>query len=260
MSEFKVDLNKLKAEIDRSKNELASKEIAMGRVPENAVAKGKRGFLNELVSSMHHGGNSTAIEAIRAVNETVESRRGVPQAVAKNNQNNQPRQQRQQYVPVNENVAPQPKTGADDWGVPGITTGRGGNGGYQPNMGGGYGGGGYGDRGDELFEQNIARQMAEYDRMKMQGNPVTARAMQNIQQGQQYPQQMNEQIIVEQPNDGRNMEKLVESAFKNVLTDIYTKERIQESLIELLQTDEGLKIVGRAINEIAKRNKAKAGK
>jgi hypothetical protein len=93
--------------------------------------------------------------------------------------------------------------------------------------------------------------------------------MMNRHQPQQYAQ--NEQYVVEQPgvineqlevlNEKieKNLDKMVESAFKNVLSDIYTKQKIQEALGDFLKSDDFIKVVGQAINEIAKRNKAKQG-
>lgn len=254
MSDFKVNLEELKKQIDTRKAEMNSTSVAMGRMPEGG--KGKKGFLNELVSSMRSGANSTALEAIKAVNETVEARHGDPTLKGKQAPVKQPRQR----VQVEENYERPLRSGADDWGVPGVTVPNRGNYG-RGNYGGGYEGGEF-ERGDQLFEANIARQMAEFDRLKMSGNPVAAKIMETMQHQGQQPRYMNEQVVVETPQmfneqTERNIEKLVESSFKNVLTTIYTKERIQESLVEYLQTDEGLKVIGRAINEIAKRGKAK---
>jgi len=252
----KFDLNKLKSDIDSRKKEQNTKQVVLGNVPEGAIQKkGKKQFLNELVTSMHTGVRTSASEAIKAVNETVEMKKGAPQAVAKNNAN--------KYIPsrtiVNEEVAPQPiqrRTGADDWGM-------GGNG-AQPDMR-------YRSQGDERemqFENAFQKQNADFDQMMMAGyanNPAYMKMMQ--ERGQQPVQSykpqviaegsLNEQVELLNEKMERNMEKLVESTFKNVLTNIYTKEKIQESLVEFLQTDEGLKVVSRAINEIAKRNKAK---
>lgn len=259
MSEFKVDFKALKQQIDAGKVQQHNKEVALGRVPEGAIPKkNKKAFLNELVHSMRHGVNTDAVEAIRTVNETVEIRRGQPPAVAKNT-GGKYAQPKNNYVPMNENVAPQPqhRNAADEWGVP---QGAGGNG--RGGYGGNGGNGGYDGERENLFEQNLHKQMAAFDQMKMTGNPVAAQIMQQQpqypnQQGYQpqYPHQMNEQVIVEQPE--RNMEKLVESAFKNVLTEIYTKQKIQEALSDFLKSDDFVKVVGQAINEIAKRNKAK---
>lgn len=256
--DFKVDLNKLKQEIDSRKTEQTTKDVALGRVSEGAIPR-KKSFLNDLVTSMHRGVKTEALETIKAVNETVESRHGGVNAVDGQTQRRRMPQPRQQYVETNEEI-PQRRNASDEWSVPGIT----GTGGGRRNTGGGYqqpnyeGGGGYGER-EDLFEQTIAQRMAEYDRMKMSGHPIASKAMENVQHNQQ--RYINEQVIVETPYENdRNIEKIVESSFKNVITQVYTKERIQESLIELLQTDEGLKIVGRAINEIAKRNKAKLAK
>lgn len=239
MSEFKVDFKALKQQIEAGKAQQTTKEVALGRVPEGAIPKkSKKAFLNELVHSMRSGVSSNATEAIRSVNETVEVKKGQPPAVAKNT-GGKYAVPRQHYTPMNENVMqPQPRTAANDWGIPqGVQTG------------GGYGG----NEREDLFEQNLQKQMAAFDQMKMTGNPVAAQIMQQPQ----YPHQMNEQVIVQQPMNERNMDKLVESAFKNVLTEIYTKQKIQEALSDFLKSEDFVKVVGQAINEIAKRNKAK---
>jgi hypothetical protein len=242
MSEFKVDFKALKQQIEAGKAQQTTKEVALGRVPEGAIPKkNKKAFLNELVHSMRSGVSTSATEAIRSVNETVEVKRGQPPAVAKNT-GGKYALPRQQYTPINENVIqPQiPRTAANDWAIPQFV----------------QVGGGYGNEREDLFEQNLQKQMAAFDQMKMNGNPVAAQIMQQPQ----YPHQMNEQVVVQQPMTERNMDKLVESAFKNVLTEIYTKQKIQESLHDFLASDEFEKIVSGVILRIAKRNKEKQGK
>jgi hypothetical protein len=255
----KIDFAQLKNTIESGKKAQHEKQVALGNVPEGAIMKSnKRSFLNELVTSMHSGVKTSAVEAITAVNETVEYKKGVPQAVAKNKNSYAPPRRRNQ---VNEQTIPQQqvrRTGASDWGMSGN-----GNVNLNPQ------GGGYGDDRDMAFEENLSKVNAEFDQRMMNNNPMVAqnpRMQQMVQQyGGQYPQQTQQQYVVEaQPQAmneqmehmEKNMEKIVESNLKSVLTNIYTKQKIQESLVELLQSDDGLKILARAINEIAKRNKA----
>lgn len=241
------NINKLKAEIDSRKTERTTKDVALGIVPAGAIPKkGKKAFLNELVTSMHRGVKTDASEAVRVLNETVEGKKGVPNAAAKNvNKYIPPRTGR---VQLNEEAPTQqyaPNTAANDWGIPsGVAVGKSAD----------------GER-DDLFE----KQNAKYDQMMMSGNPIAAQIVKQPQQRQyvneQQPIVMNEsldQMLNEKLE--RNMERMVESAFKSVLTSIYTKQKIQESLAEFLESDDFVKVVGKAINEIAKRNKAKQGK
>jgi hypothetical protein len=241
MSDGKFDFSKLKSEISSRKSEITTKEVALGKVPAGAIRKNnKKEFIKELVTSMHTGVKTSASEAVRTVSETVEMRKGLPPAVAKNTGKYIPPRTNNQYVPLNENVAPLQRNAADEWGIPS---------GVERN--------GYGER-EDLFDQNLRKQMEDFDRMKMTGNPVAAQMMRQPQYGQQP------QYIVEQQGAGnqimtedRNLEKLVEGAFKNVLTEIYTKQKIQEALTDFLKSDDFVKVVGQAINEIAKRNKQK---
>lgn len=264
--DVKVDLSKLKDNIAAQKKELHSKQIALGQGNGQPMKTGKKSFLNELVNSMRTGQKSEAVEVVRAVNETVEFKKGAPPAVAKNRdkksymppRNNQRQQVNEEFEPQ-QHGAGQRRTGADDWGV------------------GSQGGGQYprGGEREAQFEQAFSQNNAAFDRMMQDRNPMVA-ANPKYQQlvNQHQPQyQQNEQYVVEQPQAlneqfevlnekiEKNLDKMVESAFKNVLSDIYTKQKIQEALGDFLKSDDFVKVVGQAINEIAKRNKAKqAGK
>jgi hypothetical protein len=243
-----MDIDKLKAEINSRKTERTTKDVALGKVPEGAIPKlGKRQFLSELVTSMHRGVATNAVEAIKAVNETVEMKKGAPNAVAKTVGKYVPPRNVRQMINEEEVVAPvnYKKSAADEWGLPsGIRGGMGGD----------------GER-DHLFEQENAK----FDQMMMSGNPIAAKYVQQIQQPQQ-PRYITEQAIPTVVNEShidqlltekleRNMEKMVESAFKSVLTSIYTKQKIQESLADFLESEDFVKVVAKAINEIAKRKK-----
>jgi hypothetical protein len=250
MAEVKLDLTKLKNEIEVRNREKGNKQVAMPRSQDGGIPKNKKGqFLNELVTSMHTGMKTTASETVMTVAQAADKKAGF---FGQNQTYAAP--QRQQRI--QENVMPMqqgPRSGASDWGVP------------SGNHGGGYGrGNGDYDR-DQMFDQNFSQANARYDQMRMgqaQDNPALQKF---VQQNQQYMpnqvvttvqpvQQINEQEYINEKLE-RNLEKLVESSFKSVLTNFYTKERIQESLVEFLQTDEGLKVVSRAITEIAKRSK-----
>lgn len=253
---FKVDLTQLKDNIAQQKKEQYNKQIAMGQGNGQPVKNGKKRFLHELVDSMRTGKNSEAVEVVRAVNETVEHKRGAPPAVAKNRKSYMPPRPQQQHM--NEEVPAQHRrSGADDWGM-------GGGGSNVPQRGG------YGHDGEReaAFDQAFNQNNVAFDQMMRDRNPMVATNPKYQQMVNQHqPQQQNEQYIVEQPGNDhmelltekieKNLDKMVESAFKNVLSDIYTKQKIQESLAAFLESDDFVKVVGRAINEIAKRNKAK---
>lgn len=262
VKDVKVDLSKLKDNIALQKKELHSKQVALGQGNGQPIKTSKKSFLNELVTSMRTGQKSEAIEVVRAVNETVEFKKGAPPAVAKNRDKKSympPRNQRQQ---VNEEFEGQPQTqqrrsGADDWGM--------------GSQGGGYNRGG--DDREAEFDRAFSSNNAAFDRMMQERNPMVAsnpkyQQMVNqhqpqYQQNEQYvveqPQVLNEQLEVLNEKIEKNLDKMVESAFKNVLSDIYTKQKIQEALGDFLKSDDFIKVVGQAINEIAKRNKAKQG-
>lgn len=250
-----MDLEKLKAEINSRNTDRNKKQVSLGTIPDGAIPKtGKRQFLNELVSSMHTGKKTNATEAIRVVNETVETRKGAPNAVAKNvGKYIPPRQTKQQLVEQEVVQTPVQRSAAEEWGIPSGVKG---------------GGRGYDGERDDLFES----QNAKFDQMMMGYNPHAAKLMQEHTPHAITPQTkyINEQVQpVVDPNQidkllteklERNMEKMVESTFKSVLTNIYTKQKIHEALGDFLQSEEFVKIVGRAINEIAAQRKAKQGK
>ena len=248
MSDFKINFEELKKNIGKQKEDHNTKEVALGRIPAGAIKKSgnRKAFLNELVTSMHLGVKTNASETVRVVSETVEAKRGLPSAAAKNVAGKYIPPRQNTSIQLNEQqVAPVNRPSGGDWGIP-------------QGVSGNYGGGIDGER-EGLYEQQLAKQMAMYDQMKMSGNPV---AQQILQQPQYVQQPQQQQYVVEQQGvgDGRNIEKLVEGAFKNVLTEIYTKQKIQEALSDFLKSDDFVKVVGQAINEIAKRNKAKQGK
>lgn len=252
----KFDINELKNNIEAQKKELHTKQIAMGQGNGQVIKSNKRTFLNELKDVLKTGGQSEAVAVIQAVNETVEQKRGVPQAVAKNKKSYAPPRS-QQYV--NEQYQSKPvRTGASDWGM------NDGNVSIPQQQFSNY------DDREMMFEQNLQNANATFDQMMMKNNPVVAGNPRMQTMMQQYNQphvvvQQPQQYIVEQPQVGsndiitekleKNLEKMVESTFKSVLTNIYTRDKIYETLKEILQTDEGLKLVGRAINEIASRKK-----
>jgi hypothetical protein len=260
VNDVKVDLSKLKENIANQKKDLHSKQIAMGG--NGAPVKGnKKAFLNELVTSMRHGTKSSAIETIQAVNETVEHTRGVPQAVAKNLYGNQQRPQQnrnRQREQFNPEQPQRERSGASDWGM----AGGGGNVSIPDHR---YGGSGNAD--EDRFDQEYSKVNSDFDRKMMDYMSRNNPAMQKFIQQSPYAQRVqNEQIVVEEPqllNEGAqsagNLEHMVETALRGAVTNIYTKQKIQEALEEYLQSDDFIEKVGKAILVISKRNKAKQG-
>lgn len=260
VKDVKIDLSQLKNNIAAQKKELYTKQIAMGHGNGQPVKGNKRAFLNELKNVLQTGGDSEAVAVIRAVSETVEQKRGVPAAVAKNKKNYMPPRP-QQYLNEETPVVQPRRTGADDWGVSG-----GGN--SIPQRGG------YGEERETEFDRAFNQNNAAFDRVMQERNPMVASSpkyqqmvnqhQSKHQQNEHYvveqPQVLNEQLEVLNEKIEKNLDKMVESAFKNVLSDIYTKQKIQEALGDFLKSDDFIKVVGQAINEIAKRNKAKQGK
>lgn len=246
-----MNLENLKKEISNRNAERNNKQVSLGTIPDGAIPKtNKRQFLNELITSMHTGKKTNATEAIRIVNETVEVKKGAPNAAAKNVGKYIPPRKLNEHVIEHE--TPIKRSAADDWGLPsGVKT-------HSSRLDG--------ER-DDLFED----QNAKFDQMMMGMNPHTAKLMQQYNPSAVAPQKyINEQVQpVVDPNQidkllteklERNMEKMVESTFKSVLTNIYTKQKIHEALGDFLQSEEFLQVVGRAINEIAAKRKAKQGK
>jgi predicted nucleic-acid-binding protein len=257
VKDVKVDINKLKETIAIQKKEIHSKQIAMGG--NGAPVKGnKKAFLTELVTSMRHGVKSSAIETIQAVNETVEMRNGVPQAVAKNlgresyvPQNRNRQQVREQFNPNQ----PVQRTGASDWGM--------GSGNVSiPQQGRGMG------SDEDRFDQEFSKANSDFDRKMMEYMSRNNPAMEKFIQSSPYAQRVQtEQIVVEEPHlltegssihgEKVNLEHMVETALRGAVTNIYTKQKIQDALEEYLQSDDFIDKVAKAINIIAKRNKAK---
>jgi|SRR5579859_636061 len=260
----KFDPSKLKAEIDNQRKEMLQKNPELAKKVNNA-GKGKK-FISELKASMVHGVKTEASELVRAVNQKTDNNYAPPIAVAKNYAKNQPPQQQRQVIAEDTHHTPT-RTGASDWGVAG-----GGNVSNTPVYRGSEN-----DR-EASFEQVFSQKNDAFDQMMMRGaaknNPNLQKFLDANPNANQYMHQQPEQVVIAEQMGGsnqnineqvqslnekveRNLEKMVESAFKGVLTNIYTKQKIHEALGDFLESEEFVKIVGEAIVKISKRNKQK---
>lgn len=258
----KFDPSKLKEEINNQRKEMLQKNPELAKKVNNGM-KGKK-FISELKSSMVHGVKTEASELVRAVNQKTDNNYAPPIAVAKNYAKQQP----QQRQVIQEQTVSQPqRTGASDWGVGSSSGGGNPNPSYR---------GSENDR-ESSFEQVFTQKNDAFDQMMMRGaaknNPNLQKFLDGNPNASQFMNQ-SEQVVIAEQTEGtnhnvneqlqlindkveRNLEKMVESAFKGVLTNIYTKQKIHEALGDFLESDEFVKIVGEAIVKISKRNKAK---
>lgn len=258
----KFDPSKLKEEINNQRKEMLQKNPELAKKVNNA-GKGKK-FISELKSSMVHGVKTEASELVRAVNQKTDNNYAPPIAVAKNYAKNQPQQR--QVIQEQTNQTPT-RTGASDWGVGSSGGGNNPNPAYR---------GSENDR-ESSFEQVFTQKNDAFDQMMMRGaaknNPNLQKFLDANPNANQYMNQPEQVVIAEQMGGNsvsvneqvqslnekveRNLEKMVESAFKGVLTNIYTKQKIHEALGDFLESDEFVKIVGEAIVKISQRKKPK---
>jgi hypothetical protein len=247
MSDFKINLDELKKKINEQKSEIDGKNVMLGKPSVQNSGTGNKKFIGQLITSMRHGVVTEATETIKALNKAVDTKQGLPPAIAKN-----------KHIPnrevIVEKVTHVEKNPKNDWEVAGVTTPS-----HNYNNGNNYGNDG--ER-EGLFEKNLSEQMAQFDQIKMNGNPIAKKI---ISESKGHNNSNNEVVITNrnmlyEQNSDRNIDKLVEGAFKNVLTEIYTKQKIQDEFIEFLKTEEFIKILSQTINVIAKRNKEKHGK
>jgi hypothetical protein len=242
MAEFSLDA--LKKDIESRKQESLLKETAMGK---SGVPKtDKRTFLVNLLNTVNGQAdtNNPAVQAIRAVSENTEAKFGIPERIRTNQRGGGDIVQPQQYV-------------------------------QQPQQQQTF------DRGEEFFDRRL-REQEELLRQRAGGQPVQSNAplSQIVSEYRQAPYvgaPMNEQY---NPNAnmggglnaamlnehirktmtevlaGSTFDKLVEDTFRNVITEMYTKEKIENVINEFIDGGKFKKVVVDSINEMLKKKAA----
>jgi hypothetical protein len=264
MSEKKFDLSALKNEI-ATRNQSTAQRAASGRMNEGAVRKDKRAFLGGLVTSLSQGVPTEATSVISTISNVVESKHGHPQGkkISPVPQHHAPIINEVHNPPVMNNGGGQ-TLGQALSNVGSIINGQNPYGSID------------GERGDMVFEQRMANSMN-----RMVSNFGQPQPMPQYPQNYGQPQSLNEQqmyqqmLLQQQQQVGgamvnpqalnehvknqlfevldRNLEKLVEAAFKSVLTNVYSNERIHSAIDEYTKGDRFKNQISEVIKEIAKR-------
>lgn len=226
---MEFNLDNIKQEIESRKAENSLKEQAAGRVGQSPHAKKK--FLVDLLTSVNSGTPTPAVSALRNLNETTEQiYGGVGKAGAQ-----------QTYVPPT-------NTGAQHAIQPVNEVYRG------------------GERGDEFFEQQM-----ELAKEKLRNKAGTAQLTPNAGLSQTLTEYANAPYIGQnQPIGGginagalnehvtksmnevmgsSQFTKIVAEAYKNMINEMYTKEKVESVLVEIVQSDTFKKIMKKQIVE-----------
>ncbi len=228
---MEFNLDSIKKEIEERKSGQVIMEQAFGK---SGVPKtDKKRFLTDLLNSVNHGNVTTpAVAAIRAVSETTEKIHGMP------------RQGMTYNTPSPATTSYTPPT---NYGVVNETGG---------------------DRGDNYFEQQMQRSQ-ELLKNKSNSNAGLSQILNEHGAGQ--PQQsyvteqygsvnlnvLNEQIrkTMTEVLGGTSLDKMVESTFKNMITEMYTKEKIENVVNEFVENGKFEKIVRDVIIDLSNRKK-----
>lgn len=222
---MEFNLETVKQEIEARKAENSLKEQASGRVSQSPQAKKK--FLVDLLTSVNNGTPTPAVAALRNLNETTEQIYG---SVGKGGS-------AQTYVPPVNTVQPHA---------------------LQPinEMNNGM------ERGDAYFEQQmdklrnksnspnftpnagLSQTLTEYanapfiGQNQSMGGGINANAL-----NEHVTKTMNEVM------GSSNFTKIVAEAYKNMINEMYTKEKVESVLVEIVQSDTFKKIVKKQIVE-----------
>lgn len=246
-AEFSLSLEALKKDIESRKQENIIKEQTSGRggVPKTD----KHTFLRNLRNSVNgEGVNNPAVEAIRAVSESTEAKFGVPEKVRINSsQTHTTRVETVQNNHVQQNVQPQQQF----------------------------------ERGDDYFDRQMRlgeeRLRALNGQPQQQNNGGLSQVLTEYNQApfigqngnQNYGAGLNASMLNEHIRKtmvdvlaNSTFDKLVEDTFRNVITEMYTKEKIEAVINEFIQTGKFKTIVDERIKELRQINEAKrnAGK
>lgn len=242
MPEFNLDSIKQEIEARRSEQMLTEQQTGTGRM--GAPRESKK-FLVDLLQSVNQGGAPTAaVQALRTVTEQSDAIYGVPTTIGRPS----PSMPQTQYQPQPQQYNQQPYQQPQQ---------------LNENF---MGGNTTGDRGaDSYFEQQMQQGM-ELLRVRaqknQQGQPQAGlgQALNEYNNAPMMPQQgFNPNMLNEHIANSANFQKLVEGAYKNMINEMFAKEKIENALVEIVQSETFKKIMKKTIVdtllEIQNRNK-----
>jgi len=242
------NIESIKKEIDerRSKQQITEQTTGTGRM---GAPRDSKKFLVDLLNSVNNNGAPTpAVQALRQVTEITDQRLGVPTTAGKTPQpgltqptyNNTPVQNytHQPQQMINEGgertdsyFDQQMQRGYD------MLRNRAGGQTPQPNAG-------------------LSQVLTEYNNAPFVGTPQNGNM--GVNAGA-----LNEHIArtMNEMTNSSNFVNLVSEAYKNMINEMYTKEKIETALVEIIQSDTFKKIMKKNIVdtllEIQNRNKPK---
>lgn len=224
MADKKVDINKLKDEIDSRKKEKEVVSTKLGESQSNGNMP-RDTFLNGLLSSLESGRETTATNRLKMVENAVSTKNGEGEKFRVNDSGSV--------------APPQPSH-------------------PTPNTNAGSGE----DRDQLMYDQFKKKSQSLGESLSSYTNTPNGTAQPNYSPPQpqpQYPQSLNEQqmneaverIVERKLNDG--LETIVETAMKNVVFEVYAAERMKETLDENKDTIK--KVVYETLRELQNKKK-----
>lgn len=238
-AEFSLSLEALKKDIESRKQETIIKEQASGRggVPKTD----KRTFLISLLNTVNGAGdtNNVAVQAIRAVSESTEAKFGTPEKIRPNSTHTR-------IENVQNNQFQQPQTSQVDRGQ------------------------------DDFFEKQMQLGQERLKNLNTQSQTPNNNGLSQVlteynqapfigqNNNQQYGSGLNASMLNEHIRKtmtevlaNSTFDKLVEETFRNVITEMYTKEKIESVINEYIQTGKFTKLIDHRLTELRKINESK---
>jgi len=232
------NLEKIKEEIEARKSESRLTEEVNGTGRMGAPRDSKK-FLVELLTSVQNNGVPTpAVQALRAVTEVTDQRLGVPVSAGG------------KVVQQNQQVYTAPAAGYNQQPMNEV---------YQPQPQQ------LGERDDSYFDRQM--QMA-VEKLRTNGRPAPQNPNAGLTQtladfantqfagapSSQVNNNLNPSMLNEQVNRSMNeimgssqFTKIVGEAYKNMINEMYTKEKVESILVEIIQGDTFKKILKKQI-------------
>lgn len=228
------NLENIKKEIDARKSQNAVNEQAAGKVGQSPQAKKK--FLVDLLTSVNNGTPTSAVYALNHINEATESKHGLATHGGKSIVN--------KGGVVNTYVPPTPMNETHQ------------NINVQPQV----------ERGESYFDQQM--RIGQERLLNNAGQPVAtpnaglSQALNEyanapyVGQNQQMmtgaginANMLNEHVIktMNEVMGGSNFTKIVAEAYKNMINEMYTKEKIEAALVEAFQGETFKKVIKKQI-------------
>jgi hypothetical protein len=245
MPEFNLDVIKKEIEERKATQIVTEQSTGTGRM---GAARDSKKFLIGLLQSVNQGAPTPEVQALRTVTEMSDAKYGVPTTVGR------PAPQVQPYAPTPQQQSYQPQALNENFGVPPQDL-RGDESYFDQQM----------QRGMELLRQRsnqnanpnvgLSQALNEYSTAPFVNQPTQGGAINAGALNEHINKTLNEMT------NNSNFIRLVEAAYKNMINEMYAKEKIETALVEIVQSDTFKKLMKKTIVdtliEIQNRNKSK---